>query len=189
MRQAKEEERRQITKSEDPAWLRRVWWVVWQETSTFDMSLEDNELMLILSSCQPMKVQKIRAGKRCVIIMGQMSARTMKTIVEIFGVKFKDEGEGMYKRVSEGSFSQKPFPRTRFHREIPPYLQCSTTISMKSLLRGYVYLAGLISGRKSDEELSREFRRVSRRWHKFLKLGSLSLPPLWSVLRDNHAPY
>jgi hypothetical protein len=74
--------------------------LVLQDTSTFDISLEDDGLMLILSSGQPMKVQRIWAGKRCVIIIGQMSTESIKMIVERFGVKFKDEGEGIYKVVS-----------------------------------------------------------------------------------------
>jgi hypothetical protein len=74
--------------------------LVRQDTSTFDISLEDDGLMLILSSGQPMKVQRIWAGKRCVIIIGQMSTESIKMIVERFGVKFKDEGEGIYKVVS-----------------------------------------------------------------------------------------
>jgi len=55
--------------------------------------------MLILSFGQPIKTQEIRAGKGRIINIGQMSTRTINMILEIFGVKFWDEGEGVCKSV------------------------------------------------------------------------------------------
>jgi hypothetical protein len=74
--------------------------LVRQDICIFDITLDDGELMLILSSGKPIEIQKMWAGKECVIVMGQMSTETIKRIAEKFNVEFKDEGKGIYKLVS-----------------------------------------------------------------------------------------
>lgn len=69
--------------------------VTWLPLSTVirNIELEDEGIMLILSSDSPVRVEGVHAGKNSVVILGHMSIESVKAVAGVYGVKL-DAADG-----------------------------------------------------------------------------------------------
>lgn len=71
-----------------------------------DINLKAREVMLVLSSDDPIEASHINAGPESVIFLGHMSATAVRIVLEIFGLKFIPNEKGVYKVIFQPEHSK-----------------------------------------------------------------------------------